>query len=103
MEAPTLILIGDLDDWTPAIDCIDMASGKSGIPLVRVPGDRSNVKLIVYPGARHGFDITDLDMIPSGVTVQGHRLEYDAAAPRDAAHQVRTFLDSIMKDRSTRP
>ena len=30
-----------------------------------------------------------LGIIPSGVTVQGHRLEYNGAATRDAAQQVR--------------
>jgi dienelactone hydrolase len=98
MTVPTLILIGDLDDWTPAGDCADMAAGKSVIPVTRQPGDRSNVKLIVYPGARHGFDIADLGIIPGGVTVQGHRLEYNEAATRDAAQQVRAFLESALKD-----
>ena len=99
MSVPLLVLIGDLDDWTPAGDCTDMAAGNSGIPLSRQPGDRSNVTLIVYPGAHHGFDIADLGILPGrGATVQGHRLEYDEAATRDAAAQVRAFLDGVMKD-----
>lgn len=98
MTVPTLILIGELDDWTPASDCTDMAAGKSGIPVERQPGDRSNVKLIVYPGAHHGFDIADLGLIPGGVTVQGHRLEYNEAATRDAVQQVRAFLDGALKE-----
>jgi len=95
---PLLVLIGDRDDWTPAGDCVDMAAGRSVIPVTRQPGDRSNVTLIVYPGARHGFDIADLGIIPGGVAVQGHRLEYDEAATRDAAHQVRAFLEGALKD-----
>jgi dienelactone hydrolase len=98
MTVPTLVLIGDLDDWTPVTDCIDMAAGKSVIGLSRRPGDRSNVKLIVYPGARHGFDVADLGIVPGGVTVQGHRLEYNEVATRDAAARVRAFLDGTMKD-----
>jgi dienelactone hydrolase len=97
MAVPTLILIGELDDWTPAGDCVDMAAGKSGIPVMRQPGDRSNVKLIVYPGARHAFDIPDLGIVQGGVTVQGHRLEYNEAATRDALKQVRAFLDGALK------
>lgn len=96
MAVPTLILIGELDDWTPAGDCTDMAAGKSVIPVTRAPGDRSNVTLVVYPGARHAFDIADLG--PGGVTVQGHRLEYNDAATRDAIRQVRAFLDGALKD-----
>jgi dienelactone hydrolase len=98
MTVPVLILVGDLDDWTPAGDCADMAAGKSVIPVTRRPGDRSNVKLIVYPGAHHAFDIADLGLVPDGVVVQGHRLEYNEAATRDALRQVRTFLDGSMKD-----
>jgi dienelactone hydrolase len=98
MSVPTLILIGALDDWTPAADCVDMAAGKSVIPVSRRAGDRSNVKLIVYPGAHHAFDIPDLGLVPGGVVVQGHRLEYNEAATRDAVQQVRTFLDGSMKD-----
>lgn len=97
MAVPTLILIGQLDDWTPAGDCVDMAAGASGIPLSRAPGDRSNVTLIVYPDARHGFDIADLGIVPGGVMVQGHRLEYDEAATRDAAARVRAFLDGALE------
>jgi len=98
MAVPTLVLVGELDDWTTAAACTDMVAGKSVIGLERAPGVRSNVKLIVYPGAHHGFDIADLGIIPGGVTVEGHRLEYNEAATRDSAQQVRAFLDSTLKD-----
>ena len=98
MTVPTLIFIGELDDWTPAVDCVDMAAGKSVIPVTRQPGDRSNARLIVYPGAHHAFDIPDLGIVPGGVMVEGHRLEYNEAALRDALQQVRAFLDSTLKD-----
>ena len=98
VTVPLLILIGDRDDWRPAGDGIAMAAGKSVIPVSRQPGDRSNVTLIVYPGAHHGFDIADLGTLPGrGVTVQGHRLEYYEAATGDAAQQVRSFLESALK------
>ena len=45
-EIPTLILVGAMDDVTPAADCARLAG--------RQPG--SIVKLVVYPRARHGFD-----------------------------------------------
>ena len=32
------------------------------------------------------------------LAVQGHRLEYNEAATRDAAQQVRAFLESALKD-----
>jgi len=50
MTAPTLILIGDRDDWTPAAYCQEMATHGGGEP----------VKLVIYPGATHAFDRQDL-------------------------------------------
>ena len=44
-SAPLLILAGELDDWTPAQPCRELA---------RVAGDKVRVK--VYPGAHHSFD-----------------------------------------------
>ena len=55
------------------------------------------MRLIVYPGAR-GFDVADLGVVPGSITVEGHRLEYNDAATRDAPQQVRVFLDSTLKD-----
>jgi dienelactone hydrolase len=52
LAIPTLILIGELDDWTPARNCeqwMGLRDGK-GAP----------VKLVVYPGAYHAFDFPGL-------------------------------------------
>lgn len=46
-NAPLLVLIGEEDDWTPASFCKSM----------QVDGPKaSDYRLVVYPGARHGFD-----------------------------------------------
>jgi dienelactone hydrolase len=42
--APLLILIGELDDWTPATPCVELAKWTPKV-LVRV-----------YPGSYHSFD-----------------------------------------------
>ncbi len=44
--APLTILIGELDDWTPAEPCRELAT-KVGAPLLT---------LITYPGSYHDFD-----------------------------------------------
>jgi dienelactone hydrolase len=46
--APLLILIGEIDDWTPAEPCRRLAAAaqKAGYP----------VEIEVYPGAHHSFD-----------------------------------------------
>jgi len=70
VSVPTLILIGALDDWTPAGNCEAM--------MVRRSGEGAPVKLIVYPGAYHAFNARSLRDKPR--TFLGHHLEYNAAA-----------------------
>jgi dienelactone hydrolase len=55
MTIPTLILIGDRDDWAPASQCQMMAAHQS-VSGVDRPHEGKPVKLIIYPGATHGFD-----------------------------------------------
>ena len=86
---PALVLIGASDDWTPADDCRDMAAGHSSIGVSRVPGDRSNLHLVVYPGAYHSFDN---DRLQPGKRYFGHWVEYNEAATQASVDQVRTFL-----------
>jgi dienelactone hydrolase len=78
MKIPTLILIGDTDDWTPAAMCRRLAARQVA---------NSPLRLIVYPGAYHGFDAP-----ASGRSYFGHWLEYDAEAAAAAESEVRQFL-----------
>jgi dienelactone hydrolase len=75
---PTLILIGEADDWTPAWRCRQMMSIR--------PGD-GMVKLVVYPDAHHVFDVPG-----PGRRYFGHWLEYNAAAAEQATEEVKRFL-----------
>ncbi|HLH93156.1 MAG TPA: dienelactone hydrolase family protein [Xanthobacteraceae bacterium] len=45
---PTLILIGAIDDWTPAPACQHMVAGARG--------RSAGTSIVVYPGAYHDFD-----------------------------------------------
>jgi dienelactone hydrolase len=78
---PTLILIGALDDWTPAADCSRKtdAWGADGAPIEQV----------VYPGVHHSFYYLELQ--PSR-TMFGHWLEYNEGAAIDATRRMREFL-----------
>jgi dienelactone hydrolase len=78
MKVPMLVLIGELDDWTPAARC-------RGIEARRSEG--SPVKLVVYPGAYHSFDSPR-----PGRRYFGHWLEYNATATEQAKEEVRAFL-----------
>jgi dienelactone hydrolase len=81
VKAPTLIVIGELDDTTPAEDCQAMVenSRPQGTPI----------SLTVYPGAHHAFDVAQLD---PGIQTLGHRYEYNRSAAKDAETKVRAFL-----------
>jgi dienelactone hydrolase len=87
MTVPTLILIGDRDDWTPADACRKMAAGESDIGITRPKDAGKAVTLVVYPGATHAFDFP----VPSRRYL-GHFMEYDQAAARDAERRTREFL-----------
>jgi dienelactone hydrolase len=78
---PTLILVGALDDWTPAADCSEKIDAwrTDGVPLEQV----------VYPGVHHSFYYSELQ---PGRTIFGHWLEYNAAAAADATRRMREFL-----------
>lgn len=81
LTIPTTILIGELDDWTPAKDCelwMKLRMGK-GAP----------VKLIVYPGAYHAFDVPGLG---KGTQVFGHWLKYDSDAAERSIREMHDFL-----------
>jgi dienelactone hydrolase len=93
MTTPLLVLIGDADDWTPAADCRAMAEGRTELGAPRAAGDRSMVDLVIYPGAHHAFDAVTLSLAPGrGVLFEGHRVEYNEPAMRDALTRVRDFL-----------
>jgi dienelactone hydrolase len=85
-DIPTIILIGALDDWTPASDCSDKVArwGKDGPP----------VELVVYPGAYHGLYYPQLQ---PGTTMFGHWLEYNAEAADNSRHRLKEFLDRHLK------
>jgi len=81
MTAPTLILIGEADDWTPAERCRVM--------VAHARPDGTPIALTVYPGAHHGFNFA---ILQPGRSSLGHWLEYNEPAARDAEAKVRAFL-----------
>jgi dienelactone hydrolase len=81
MTAPTLILIGKADDWTPAERCREM--------VAHARPDGAPIALTIYPGAHHGFDVP---LLQPGVRYRGHWLEYDEPAAKDAEEKTRAFL-----------
>jgi dienelactone hydrolase len=78
---PTLILIGELDDWTPARDC--------ELWMKRRADRGAPVKLVVYPGAYHAFNVP---AFAEGREMFGHWLKYDGKAARSAVQEMQSFL-----------
>jgi dienelactone hydrolase len=91
MTVPTLILIGELDDWTPAKECRNMVDGRDDWGISRQRADGTPVKLIVYPGAYHAFDAPGLK---TPKELLGHHLEFNQAATDQAIAAVHEFLDA---------
>jgi dienelactone hydrolase len=87
VTAPVLVLVGALDDWTPAADC-------------RAMGDMSHSggaseTVVVLPDAYHAFDGVSVRDHPREVF--GHHLEYNEAATRAAHDAVNAFLLKTLK------
>ena len=80
LYAPAIVLIGELDDWTPAAPCRAYAE--------QTRTDPHPVELTVYPGAYHTFDF----VAPRRVNEYGKVLEHSPSATADAERRVDAFL-----------
>ena len=78
-DAPILILIGELDNWTDPKSCERYLANL---------GRDHEVTLKVYPGAYHAFDSFGVDSLVRGYYV----MRYDREAAEDAKKWVRAFL-----------
>jgi dienelactone hydrolase len=81
LTIPTIILIGELDDWTPASGCERW--------MERRADQGAPVKLVIYPGAYHAFDVPALS---GGRWRFGHWLKYDADAAGRSILEMHDFL-----------
>ena len=81
---PTLIVVGAKDEVTPARDCAELAKRQQ-------PG---LVKLVVYPGAAHAFDLPEFG---GGKQIMGMSLAYDRNAAQRAWTDLRSFLAARLK------
>jgi dienelactone hydrolase len=94
LTVPALIMIGELDDWTPADGCRSLAEGGDDYGVSRQRGQGAPIKLIVYPGAWHAFDAPALK---TPREFFGHHLEYNQAAANQSAVALREFLDAMLR------
>jgi dienelactone hydrolase len=97
MTVPTLILIGDRDDWAPADECRNMVDGRDDWGISRRKGEGVPVRLVVYPDAFHAFDVSSLQ---TPIEYFGHHLEFNQAATDRATDAVHEFLDATIGGRA---
>ena len=94
--APTLILIGELDDWTPAAPCKALAE------VVSARGDP--LAIVVYPDSYHDFDSPGLKPrvrkeVPNGANPgQGVTVPANAEARADATARVRECFGRLFRN-----
>ncbi|MGH8276996.1 MAG: dienelactone hydrolase family protein, partial [Steroidobacteraceae bacterium] len=81
LAIPALVLIGELDDWSPLKRCEQW--------MRRRDGRGAPVKMVVYPGAYHSFDVPGEG---KGRIRFGHWLEYSADAAARSASETHDFL-----------
>ena len=93
MTVPTLILIGERDDVTPAEECRKMVDGRDGWGISRQKDRGAPVKLIVFPGAHHAFDASNLT---TPMMASRHHLEFDQTATDQSIVALREFLDATI-------
>jgi dienelactone hydrolase len=100
MTVPTLILVGERDDWMPASECRNMVDGLDDFGITRKKGAGIPMKLVVYPDAYHAFDDPALR---DGLQYLGHHLEYNQKATDRSAETARDFLDAAIGAKEQEP
>lgn len=86
VKIPTLVLVGEQDDWASAKECRVMMALRNGTGATE--------RLIVYPGAQHAFNFVGLRDHPQ--TLYGYHLAYDAGADHAASEAAIAFLAEWM-------
>jgi dienelactone hydrolase len=78
-KSPTIVFVGERDDWTPPAECI-----KSKSPGA-VTG--AEFEVISYPNAHHGFD-----QERATIKYKGHTLAYSREATVDSRKRLKEFF-----------
>ena len=82
-SAPTLVLIGSEDDWSPPQSC------ETGVPPLQAAG--APLEWHLYPNATHAFDTPGRDRVLH-IAGRSFTLRYDPQAAADAHGRVAAFL-----------
>jgi dienelactone hydrolase len=98
LTTPTLILVGENDDWSPAAACRKLAAHESDFGTTRDAAKGTQIDLAVHPNATHAFDYRYPPL-----RYKGHFIQRDEAAARDAEARVRAFLEQVLGEQAEQP
>jgi dienelactone hydrolase len=93
VTVPTLILIGERDDLNPAAACRDVVDGRDDVGISRQRAEAAPIKLVVYPGAYHAFDVANAK---TPTNLAEHHLEFNQAATDQSIEALHEFLDATV-------
>ena len=96
MTVPSLILIGERDDWTPADACRKLVNGEDDFGVSRSKGEGAAIELKVFPDAYHAFDVSSIER---PITYFSHHLAYNKTAADQASEILQQFLASNVGER----
>lgn len=80
-SVPTLVMIGDQDDWTGPVAACQALKGKP------------NFEVVVYPGVGHSFTMP----FDKPFDLAGHHLAYDEKSTKEAAQRADDFINAHLK------
>jgi hypothetical protein len=96
MTVPTLILIGESDDWTPAEACRKLVDGQDDLGMTRLKrGDSPPNQLRVYPNAYHGLTF---QTFASRSTILDTTLSSTRWRPISPATRFESFYGRFLRD-----
>ena len=96
MTVPTLILIGESDDWTPAEACRKLVDGQDDLGMTRQKGGQSAEPAQGLPERVSWFDFPNLR---KPINYFGHHLEFNKMVADQSSDALREFLRAIFGDK----
>jgi dienelactone hydrolase len=93
MTVPTLIVVGERDDWTSADACRKLAAGEDDMGISRQKGVGAPIRLIVIADASHGFDVPAFQ---TPVQYRGRHLAFNKSAAKQSSEGLHDFLQTTM-------